>query len=88
MKREYKKPYLLVESFQLNAAVAGSCAAQHGITINYGENSCGFDVGVTKQFQYFNYKNCEVDLTGPDDGNDTICYHGPLAAGGLVFIAS
>lgn len=87
MKKDYKKPYLLIESFQLNAAVAGSCAAQGGITINYGENRCGFDVGETKQFQFFNYINCETDLTGPEgDGNDGICYHGPVL--GITFISS
>jgi hypothetical protein len=86
MKKDYKKPYLLIESFQLNAAVAGSCAAQGGITINYGENRCGFDVGVDNQFQFFNAFNCDMDLTGPEDGYDTICYHGPTL--GLLFIAS
>lgn len=88
MKREYKKPYLLVETFQLNAAIAAACSSDGGIAINYGENSCGFDRGTTKQFQFFNYINCEVDLTGPADGNDTICYHGPTVSPGLLFINS
>jgi hypothetical protein len=86
MKKDYKKPYLLIESFQLNAAVAGSCAASGGIAINYGENKCGFIEHSEGRYEFFNYNNCEVDLTGPEDGYDTICYHGPTL--GLLFIAS
>ncbi len=45
--KKYTKPYLLVESFQLDAAIAaGSCSekagqdGKGGIAINYGVNSC------------------------------------------------
>lgn len=89
MKREYKKPYLLVESFQLNAAIAGSCTTLGGITINYGEDNCGYKMIAPGMYQFFNYYNCEMDLTGPGgDGNDTICYHGPSESNGRVFISS
>lgn len=77
MKRKYEKPVLAMESFQLDAAVAASCSSQGYIPIGYGEDSCTFDNG-----QFFNYNNCQMDLTGPGgDGNDTICYHGPMLAG-------
>ena len=83
MKREYKKPVLAVESFQLDAAIAASCSSQHYIPIHYGEDDCVFEGG-----QFFNYNNCQVDLTGSGgDGNDTTCYHGPLLAG-ATFISS
>lgn len=83
MKKEYRKPYLMVESFQLNAAIAASCSSQGYIAINYGEDTCTFDNG-----QFFNNNNCQMDLTGPEgDGNDTLCYHGPLLAG-VTFINS
>ena len=86
MKKKYVKPYIAVESFQLNAAIA-SCTSEGGIPINKSENDCGFDTGVDNQFQFFNYINCDVDLTGPEgDGNDTICYHGPTW--GFTFIKS
>lgn len=84
MKKNYVKPYLAVESFQLDAAIAAACSSQGFIPINYGENSCTFDNG-----QFFNSINCQVDLTGPGfDGNDTICYHGPTLTPGMTFLAS
>lgn len=83
MKKEYRKPYLMVESFQLDAAIAATCTSQGFLPINYSENTCTFDNG-----QFFNYNNCQMDLTGPEgDGNDTLCYHGPLLAG-MTFINS
>ena len=92
MKRRYQKPCLEMESFQLNAALALSCSAQGKIPINQGEDACSFGgpggagSGVG---QFFNLFNCRVDLTGPaNDGNDTICYHGPLATGGISFTFS
>lgn len=88
MKKKYVKPILVMESFQLDAAVAASCSSQKYIPIGYGENSCGFDKISTDYWQFFNYDNCEMDLTGPgEDGNDTLCYHGPILANS-TFISS
>lgn len=88
MKKKYVKPILVIESFQLDAAIAASCSSQRFIPINYGENSCGFDEISKGYWQFFNYDNCEMDLTGPGgDGNDTLCYHGPMLAGS-TFISS
>lgn len=82
MKKTYEKPVLIIESFQLDATVAASCSSQGYIPISYGENSCSFEG------QFFNYDNCQMDVTGPEgDGNDTICYHGPILAN-ATFIAS
>lgn len=81
MKKTYTKPYLVVESFQLDAAIAANCSSQGFIPIGHGEDSCTLDG------EFFNLNNCQTDLTGPDgDGNDTICYHGPIF--GVVFVAS
>ena len=83
MKKVYKKPIVVIESFQLDAAVAASCSSQGYIPIGHGENACSYDNG-----QFFNYANCQMDLTGPEgDNNDTTCYHGPLLAGS-TFVAS
>lgn len=83
MKKKYVKPEFVLESFQLNAAIAASCSSQGYIPINYGENTCSFDNG-----EFFNNNNCQMDLTGPNgDGNDTLCYHGPFLAG-VTFISS
>ncbi len=41
--KKYTKPYILVESFQLDAAIAGPCAEKNGgngIAINHGLNNC------------------------------------------------
>lgn len=90
MKKTYIKPVAVIESFQLDAAVAGTCKtdaeAQGGTYVKLGftEDDCIYGGGA-----YFNYNNCDEDLTGPGgDGNDTTCYHGPLLAGGIVFINS
>ena len=81
MKKTYTKPYIIVEYFQLDAAIA-NCSSQGFIPIGHGENTCTFDG------EFFNYNNCQVDLTGPDgDGNDTLCYHGPILAP-TTFISS
>lgn len=83
MKKTYTKPYLVVESFQLDASIAASCSSQGFIPIGFGENTCSFDNG-----QFYNFNNCQVDLTGPDgDGNDTLCYHGPILAQ-KIFVSS
>lgn len=88
MKKKYVKPYIAVESFQLNAAIAAACSTEGYIKINYGENSCGFGDSADFKWQFFNLDNCEFDLTGAGgDGNDTECYHGPMLAGS-TFISS
>ncbi len=84
MKRKYEKPYLGLESFQLNAAVALSCSSQNYTPINYWESGCTFENG-----EYFNLFNCQFDLSGPEnDGNDSICYHGPVLSFGEIFTYS
>lgn len=38
MKKTYSKPYLAVESFQLNAAIAGACSGK--ITLAHSVDAC------------------------------------------------
>ena len=86
MKKSYRKPYLGVEAFQLNAAVAEACSTAGREPIHYGESNCSFpkDSG-----QFFSLFNCQIDVTnGSNDGNDTICYHGPLLSNNIVFTFS
>lgn len=84
MKKQYNKPYIGLESFQLNAAIADACSTSGGTAINHGESTCSFANG-----QFFSLFNCETDVTGPaNDGNDTLCYQGPLLSGGIVFTFS
>ena len=77
MKKTYVKPELVVESFQLNAAVAASCSSEGGEAINYSETQCEHDGG------YFALDACEIPVTGADqkydnNSSDEFCYHGPM----------
>lgn len=88
MKKKYEKPVLIIEPFQLDATVAASCQSQGYKPIGYNENGCGFDKGTSHTWLYFNTHNCDLDIVGPEgDGNDTVCYHGPIDAN-TVFISS
>lgn len=80
MKRNYTKPYLLVESFQLNAAVATSCSSESKQPIHYGENSCIVGDDPDEQEMEYLGNACEVDIINnvKGDENDTLCYHGPF----------
>lgn len=40
MKKEYIKPYLAVESFQLDAAIAGACGGENMMALNHQVNTC------------------------------------------------
>ena len=76
MKKEYKTPYLIMESFQLDAAVATSCSGAGRVALNHDINSCDLDsIGI----EYFG-SACDMDIVnnpGGDD-DDTFCYHGPV----------
>lgn len=86
MKKEYMKPILIVESFQLDAAVAASCSSQGYTAINHGVGTCWENTG---DRYLFDANSCDVDLTpGDGDGSDTTCYHGPTLTGGVTYIYS
>ncbi len=80
MKRKYSKPYLFVESFQLNAAIATSCSSQGKQPIHFGENTC--IVGDDSDEQAIEYLGnaCAMDIINnvSGDDNDEFCYHGPI----------
>ena len=40
MKKTYSKPYIAVESFQLDAAIASSCSSTGKMPLHFGQNSC------------------------------------------------
>lgn len=86
MKREYRKPYLLVESFQLDAAIAAACSEDGKMPINYGLDTCRAteeDPGMT-----YIGNMCIHDVKVEGDGNDLICYHGPMVDFNSTFLAS
>ena len=86
MKKEYEKPYIMVESFQLNAAIAASCSSGGKIPINYGVSNCT-DMGDGEPNAGYFGGACEDEggtdvsshpAVGGGDGNDGFCYHGPF----------
>ena len=86
MRREYHKPFLAVESFQLSAAIAASCTGNGGVALNHDIGSCWEN---TSNGVFYNAALCDVDLTPPDDdGGDSLCYHGPDWTNGVTFIYS
>ena len=84
MKKTYVKPYIAVESFQLDAAIAASCSNDGKEPVGHTVNQCKHESG------YFG-DACDpfdlTDFTGPD-GNDQVCYHGPIPGVADAFLAS
>lgn len=83
MKKEYAKPYVLKESFQLDAAIAGSCSDDGYLVLNHYRSNC-------TEAGYFASSVCDNDISldYPADSSDDFCYHGPLGTGNLPFLAS
>lgn len=76
MKKTYSKPYLAVESFQLDAAVANSCSSEQKMAINANIDTCNFsriDPNIT-QFG----AACPINVLVTYGEHNTFCYHGPL----------
>lgn len=70
MKKEYVKPYLALESFQLVAALAGSCQN----AINHSIDECN---GNEEDLGVFFGNSCDIHAI--IDGKyteDGVCYHG------------
>lgn len=89
MKKEYQKPYLAVESFQLNAAIAASCTSEGKFPINHGQHDCTLGDNPGEEPDVIFGAACVVDVyTQSGDGNDGFCYHGPVADMSLVFVYS
>ena len=68
MKKNYRKPILVMESFQLDAAIAGTCTGKGGTSVNYSEDKCYLDNGL------FASNNCYINVIEQGDSNDGICY--------------
>ena len=83
MKKKYVKPYVVVESFQLNAAVASACSTDGKMPLHYAMDTCTAE----EEAPGLNYFGdmCIHDVKVEGDGNDTICYHGPTPAESVAF---
>lgn len=87
MKRNYSKPVFAVESFQVDAAVAGSCGGPGYLAIGHAIGSCW--TNTDDKYVFADYP-CEfiVDMQY-DAENNKPCYHGPFAtAEGKVYLCS
>lgn len=77
MKKVYSKPIVMIEKFQVNEYIAGSCAEE--FDMNFGAQDCTFDTGT----DYFFGTNCSdlggVNIVNPDPGHpgNNVCYHRP-----------
>ncbi len=76
MKRTYAKPYLIVEPFQLDTAVA-SCSGENGIALGYSYETCTLcdDKGPNAHPQYFGLACLSSVEVEP---GTKVCYNGPL----------
>lgn len=91
MKKLYTKPYLAVESFQLDAAIASSCTGDDKQALGYSLNTCTLeDDKGTQEFIGLNYfgNACVHNVQVEGDGNDQICYHGPTVNANTLFMNS
>ena len=74
MKKEYVKPYLAFESFQLVAALAGSC----NIKLNHSIHGCDSGVDGGGWFG----RDCGDNIFEYDNvTEDGVCYQGPVEGG-------
>ena len=91
MKKIYTKPYIAVESFQLDAAIAAACSTDNKYTLGFGMNSCTLeDEKGSTEFIGSGYfgNNCVHDVKVEGDGNDLLCYHGPTVDVNTLFMNS
>ena len=72
MKKEYVKPYLALESFQLVAALAGACSENGKTPLNQGVDTCTLEDSIL-------FGNaCGI---GNVHETPDLCYQGPVNGG-------
>jgi hypothetical protein len=79
MKKIYTKPYIAVESFQLDAAIAASCSSLGKIPLGFYQETCADESGPGYFGDACGSAFNGTDVTAPGaDANDRLCYHGPI----------
>lgn len=71
MKKQYVKPELYFEDFELSANIATLC----GIGVGHTDTSCGYTVAGGRTI-FAEKSICDTSAISPD-GEDTYCYHNP-----------
>lgn len=79
MRKEYVRPYLAVESFQMDAGLAGSCA----VKLSHDVNGCTLndEQGLVYNMIYYGpacQANGGIDM---QQENPDICYHALIRSG-------
>ena len=82
MKKTYVKPYIAVETFQLDAAIAAACSTDGLYVLGLTIDQCNLEDDKGDQMPGSGYFGdiCVHDVKVEGDGNDLICYHGPVPA--------
>ena len=81
MRKQYQKPALLSESFEVCEHIAKNCGLASGWSTHWeggGDSPCGiyqFDKGGT-DILFYSASPCNVDLTGIPTDEPVIDYHG------------
>lgn len=85
MKKQYQKPMVKLETFQLNEYIAGDCAA--GVVINtYGTTGCTkTDGSVDWYYSNLGVFGNDCSTNANDSAGDGYCYHTPTAGELPVF---
>lgn len=81
-RKKYEKPYLIIEAFQLDTAVA-SCSGDGGIAVNQSFEQCDLEDEMAG-FSWFG-PSCENNILDVQEGN-TSCYNAPVS--GMTFLNS
>ena len=89
MKKEYSKPGIIIEDFNLCQNIAGGCGAAHesnwGSPTHWNKTSCGWSDGV--DIIWAAVPPCtEEGLTDVDADFDGICYNHP--SNGMTIFSS
>lgn len=81
MKKEYSKPYIVMESFQLNAAIATTCTSSGKYPLNHTQDTCIDDGDKAGEpgIGYFG-PACPDNVLNPGgEQDDAFCYHNALS---------
>lgn len=73
MKKQYRAPGIIFESFSLNVSIAVGCAVETNAT----QGSCGYDMGWGMYIFFHGIDACLDKIPEENDGNNSICYHNP-----------
>lgn len=79
MKREYIKPVVIFESFQIVTSIAAGCGM---IPTSQSWDSCGYKDPSNDNVVYATKNTC-AHMQLPQDADEEFCYHVPIEANSL-----